>query len=555
MLNHGLRGHFLFLTSICDRDYPFLMKGGTDSELNGRDCRVARKSKFLYSIQGTNHRQARKFGDPDEIRQGEDMRRRQKIFLFLLLFGSLAVVSSFSSSSQKTEPLNKITATKESEDFWGKWEGFMEGKIKLQLVFEIVKNKDNTLQCLYSMPLQGLNGEPVQSFSIEGTTVNITIPLVMFTYSGSLKEDHLTIEGVLIWRGESGPKLILKKVINISSPFRPQTPQKPYPYMEQDVKFSNLYDNIVLAGTLTYPRSGGPFPAAILISGAGPQDRNEEGFGGHRFFQVLADDLTKRGIAVLRYDDRGTAKSTGKYYDATVFDFANDAEAGLDFLKTIPFIDKDKIGFIGHSEGGFVAQIVGGRRAETAFIILMAGPVMPTVDILKFQMKGASDRTAVLGEKTENITALLDNALDIALKEEGMPAVRNKMASLFNNSNLPDEQKKSFTDMFCAPEMIFAVKTNPADYLAKVKCPILALGGTKDMAVPAKENHEALRQIMAKLGHSNYEIVEFPNMNHFFQTTTNGMFYYVPQIKETMSPVAMKTMGDWILKTMGKKTN
>jgi pimeloyl-ACP methyl ester carboxylesterase len=341
----------------------------------------------------------------------------------------------------------------------------------------------------------------------------------------------------------------------MSAIMRVQTPVPPYPYLEKEVVFINASDGTKLAGTITYPKTGADFPCTILITGATPQDRNEEGFGGHRFFQVLADDLTKKGVAVLRYDDRGTAKSTGKYNEATIFDFANDAEAGLDFLKTVPFIDKTKIGFIGHSEGGFVAQIVAGRRADTAFIILMAGPIMPTVDILRFQMKGAQDRIAVLGWKIENVGALLDQALDIALKEERLPVIREKIAALFNRSNLPDEMKKSLTDYFSTPEMVFAVKTNPADYLAKVTCPILALGGSKDMAVPAKENHEALRQIMAKLGRSNYEIVEFPNMNHFFQTTTNGMFYYVPQIEETMSPVAMKTMGDWILKTTGKKTN
>ena len=393
-----------------------------------------------------------------------------------------------------------------------------------------------------------------EDFSITGKSFKAMLSFINIRFEGTLRENKAQIDAIITTGNEKTP-ILFNKVDKISAVLRSQTPVPPYPYEENEVEFINKSDGTKLSGTMTYPKTGAHFPGAILLTGAGPQDRNEEGFGGHRFFQVLADDLTKRGIAVLRYDDRGTAKSTGTYDDATVFDFANDAEAGLDFLKTIPFIDKDKIGFIGHSEGGFVAQIASGRRAETAFIILMAGPVMPTVDILKFQNKGASDRAAFLGEKTENITALLDKALDIALKEESLSAVRNKMASLFNNSNLPDEQKKSFTDMFCAPEMIFAVKTNPADYLAKVKCPILALGGTQDMAVPAKENHEALRQIMAKLGRSNYEIVEFPDMNHFFQTTTNGMFYYVPQIKETMSPVAMKTMGDWILKTTGKKTN
>ena len=452
-------------------------------------------------------------------------------------------------------PGKKMAISPDQEAFIGIWETFKEGKNgKVQFDLEIRENRDKTLYCLINMPAQGALGIAPKDFSVTGKKIIVTFPIGNIRIEGTLRENKLQMDALFIAGNEKTP-VLFDKVERMSAVTRVQTPVPPYPYLEKEVEFINASDGTKLAGTITYPKTGADFPCAILITGATPQDRNEEGFGGHRFFQVLADDLTKRGIAVLRYDDRGTAKSTGKYNEATIFDFANDAEAGLDFLKTVPFIDKTKIGFIGHSEGGFVAQIVAGRRADTAFIILMAGPIMPTVDILRFQMKGAQDRIAVLGEKIENVGALLDQALDIALKEERLPVIREKIAALFNRSNLPDELKKSLADYFSTPEMVFAVKTDPADYLAKVKCPILALGGSKDMAVPAKENHEVLRQIMAKLGRSNYEIVEFPNMNHFFQTTTNGMFYYVPQIEETMSPVAMKTMGDWILKTTGKKTN
>ena len=207
--------------------------------------------------------------------------------------------------------------------------------------------------------------------------------------------------------------------------------------------------------------------------------------------------------------------------------------------------------FIGDLKGKFVLTGgMGGMGGAQPLAVTMNGGTVLCVEVDKKRIerrlsKGYCDK----------MVESLDEALDIVLKEERLPVIREKIAALFNRSNLPDELKKSLTDYFSTPEMVFEVKTDPADYLAKVKCPILALGGSNDMAVPAKENHEALRQIMAKLGRSNYEIVEFPNMNHFFQTTTNGMFYYVPQIEETMSPVAMKTMGDWILKTTRKRTN
>jgi hypothetical protein len=301
--------------------------------------------------------------------KGGDMKYKLKILSIIFLIWLLIIVSSFS-SSQKTENLKQVIATKESEVFLGKWEGFIEGKggIKLQVVFEIVKNEDNTLQCLCSLPLQGLNRAPFQDFSIEGNAISITIPLVRFTYSGSLKEDRQTIEGVLK-RGDGETALNLKEVVRISYPVRPQTPQKPYPYNELEVKFPTHHDNIVLAGALTYPKSGGPFPVAVLISGAGPQDRNEEGFGGHRFFQVLADDLTKRGIAVLRYDDRGVGESTGTQDKATSADLAEDVKAAFLFLKTCSFINPQKIGLIGHSEGGFIAQIVASKIDQIASLV------------------------------------------------------------------------------------------------------------------------------------------------------------------------------------------
>lgn len=171
---------------------------------------------------------------------------------------------------------------KKSEVFLGKWECFMKGGRgeKIQIVFEILKNEDNTLQCLISMPLHGLNDYPIEDFSIKENTISIIMPLINFTYSGSLKEDQQTIEGVLK-RTNDEVKMNLKKIDKISSPLRPQTPKKPYPYNELEVKFPTLYDDVILAGMITCPKSGELFPAAILISGAGPRDRNQEG-AGHR---------------------------------------------------------------------------------------------------------------------------------------------------------------------------------------------------------------------------------------------------------------------------------
>jgi alpha/beta superfamily hydrolase len=302
---------------------------------------------------------------------------------------------------------------KELEIFLGKWEGFVEGAggTKIQLVFEILKNRDNALQCLCSLPLQGLKGYPVKDFSIKKDTISITIPLVNFIYSGFLKEDQQTIEGVLK-RDKGDVKINLKKVDTIATSLRPQTPKKPYPYNELEVKFPTRHDDIILAGTLTYPTSGEPFPAVILITGAGPRDRNEEG-GGHRPFLVLADYLTKKGISVLRYDDRGIGESTGiQDNKATSADRAEDVKAAFHFLRTQSFIDPKKIGLIGHSEGGFIAQIVAGEVDEIAYIVLMAGPALSGKDIWLYQLKVALGRNISVKETAESweqIVAILEN--------------------------------------------------------------------------------------------------------------------------------------------------
>lgn len=466
------------------------------------------------------------------------------VALSLLWLGFLSLIAP--AQEQKAAALNK-PAPAGSGMFLGFWEGSLDLGRKVQIDFEIRENNKKELFCLIQMPVLGVSGLDAEEFSISENAIKLTIPMIKIKYEGVFLKDKPEIAGVFIIQN-SRIDAPFKKVDKVTAIKRRQTPTPPYPYEEKEVQFLNSHDGTKLAGTLTYPKGGQVFPAVILLSGAGPQDRNEEGFGGHRFFQVLADDLTKRGIAVLRFDDRGYAKSTGRFETATVYNFAEDAEAGLDLLKTFPFIDKEQIGFIGHSEGGLVAQIVAGRRKETAFIVLMAGPVMPNVDIVKYQNKGAIQR----GASQEN-SQLMDKALEIAFREEDINVARTKLTSLFLNSHIPPELKKSFVEYWSNPEMIFMVKTNPADFLAKVRCPVLALGGARDAHIPAKENLEALKQIMTKSGNPHYETVEFPDMNHLFQTTKNGAISEYPLLEETMSPLAMKTIGEWIMKTVAKK--
>lgn len=465
-------------------------------------------------------------------------------FLIFFFVWSLFFVLCFSSS--RMERQEKDLTKKESEVFLGKWEGFMEGRQgeKIQLVFEILKNEDNTLQCLFSMPLHGLNDYPVEDFSIKENTISIIMPLTNFTYSGSLNEDQQTIEGVLK-RTNDEVKINLKKIDKISSPLRPQTPKKPYPYNELEVKLPTLHDDVVLAGTLTYPKSGKPISTAILISGAGPRDRNQEG-AGHRPFLVLADYLTKKGIAVLRYDDRGIGESTGiQDNKATSADRAEDIKAAWQFLKTQSFINPKKIGLIGHSEGGFIAQIVAGEIDEIAYIVLMAGPALPGKDIYRYQLKVASGQEVSIKDTAKS----WEQIITVLEKEQTNEKRASKKihSILVDEVKIPTEPAKALTEHFLSPWMRYFIKQDPAAILSMVKCPVLALGGKKDVHVPSSQNLKAIEEILQKAGNKNYKIIEFPNLNHLFQTANTGFPMEYSLIEETIAPIALKTIADWIV--------
>jgi hypothetical protein len=474
------------------------------------------------------------------------MNNRWNKFLVAFLFLFFVLVRSFSSS--EIEPTRIDVLEKESEAFLGKWEGFLKDKDgnQVQIVLEILKNEDKTWKCLFSMPHHGLQGASVQDLSIKERTISITIPLVMFTYSGSLKEDQQTIEGVLK-RDKTEIKLNLVKVIKISSMIRPQTPQKPYPYEEKDLKFKNIKDNIILAGTLTHPKSGGPFPAAILISGAGPQDRNEEGFSGHRPFHVLADYLTKRGIAVLRYDDRGVGESTGSQEKATSADLAEDVKAAFLFLKEQSVIDPAKIGLIGHSEGGFLAQLVASEIKEIAYIVLMAGPALPTKDILLYQLKIAAGQAVFPRPLSVDIAQSFEQIYTVLEKEQNDEMAKEKVYSILKEIHMPPDVAKEIVEYCMSPWNRYQIKINPEEFLSKVKCPVLALGGNKDTHVPSTQNLKAVEEILQKAGNKNYKTVELSGLNHLFQTARTGLVTEYSLLEETMAPVVLRTIGDWII--------
>jgi len=338
---------------------------------------------------------------------------------------------------------------------------------------------------------------------------------------------------------------------------RPQDPVKPYPYRETLVFFENKTAGIQLAGTLTTPFSGGPFAAVVLISGSGAQDRNEEMLD-HRPFLVLGDYLTRYGIAVLRYDDRGVFESTGDITIATTEDFASDAYSGVEFLKTLPEIDASRIGLIGHSEGGMIAPMLASAYPEEiAFIVLMAGPGEPAAKVLLDQGDLIGRAGGVSETEIQRMHTMKEKIILIVLNEPNDAAAERKIQTIIDQS-YPELSRSDRIQLaqqfyvFVVPWMRYFLAFDPKDYLTKVKCPVLAINGSMDLQVPAKSNLQAIENYLIEGGNTQFEIKELPNLNHLFQTANTGSPNEYESIAETLAPIALNAMKDWIVKTAAK---
>ncbi|MGE5458228.1 MAG: alpha/beta hydrolase family protein, partial [Methanococcaceae archaeon] len=308
--------------------------------------------------------------------------------------------------------------------------------------------------------------------------------------------------------------------------------------------------DIKLAGTLTIPEKVKNPPAVILISGSGPQDRNEKIFEHEPFF-VLADYLTRQGIAVLRYDDRGIAKSEGEFKSATSYDFSTDAEAALEFLRTRTDIDINKIGLIGHSEGGMIAPMVASRNKNTAFIILLAAPGV-TID--KLMMKQTEDIALGRNIPAEEIQNMLkmNKAVYAAIRgTEDEITTENKLKDVLAKNNFAGGNKEasdSFIKSMLSPWFSYFIRFTPEVYLQKVKCPVLALNGDLDKQVDATMNLEAIREVLKRENNPDFSLQYLHGLNHLFQEAKTGSETEYAFIEQTMSPQVLEAIGSWIHK-------
>jgi uncharacterized protein len=426
----------------------------------------------------------------------------------------------------------------------GDWNGALEaGGQKLRLVFHIAAFAGNVFEATLDSLDQGSNGIPISSVTVEGSAMRMQSRTINARFEGKLSADGNTIDGT--WTQGAPLPLLLKRggAAPALPPKRPQNPAKPYPYREEEVQYSNSAAGISFGATLTIPQGNGPFPAVLLITGSGPQDR-DEALMGHRPFLVLADYLTRHGIAVLRADDRGVGKSGGKFAGATTADFAGDAEAGVAYLNSRPEVNPHKIGLVGHSEGGLIAPLVASRNPDVAFIVMMAGTGVPGDQVLyeqNLQIVEAAGASHDAAQKAaDNIRALIS----LVRSEPDSTALRQKAKEKF-----PDAQPEAIDAQMASldtPWMRYFLSYDPAPALRKVTCPVLALNGSLDRQVWAKQNLPPIRKALEQGGNQHFEIVEVPGLNHLFQTAKTGAVQEYEKIEETIAPAVLEKIAAWI---------
>jgi pimeloyl-ACP methyl ester carboxylesterase len=421
----------------------------------------------------------------------------------------------------------------------------------LRLGVVITKGADGALRGVLDSLDEGVADIPMDEVKVADKTVTFSIKPLSLTY-----QDGQSIKGIYTQGGASLP-FTLQRTDKRAANVRPQHPKKPYPYVEEEVSYAS--GAIKLTGTFTKPRGDGPFPAVLLITGSGAQDRDEQ-ILGHKPFLVLADHLTRKGIAVLRVDDRGVGGSTGVLTEAGIEEQADDVLAGVAYLKGRTDVRAGRIGLIGHSEGGMVAPLAASRSKDVAFIVLLAAPGVAGEEVLMRQFADmAKAGKQVTGEDLAR--ALVRQRRSLAIVKDGPDAetVRKRLQQLLKEeeATLSDAERKQYEAVKAqtAAQLEMAstqwfrsfVRYDPVPVLAKVAVPVLALNGSKDMQVAAKENLGAIGKALREGGNADATVRELAGLNHLFQHSKTGAVAEYGQIEETFAPQALEEISAWLL--------
>ncbi len=456
-----------------------------------------------------------------------------------------------------------VTLALSAQEITGTWNGQLAVQgIKLRLVFHVTKT-DAGYSATMDSPDQGAKDIPMTSAKFENNVLTLELQSAQIVYTATFVNND-SITGNFVQAGMTLPLGMSRKAIEKTEKVRPQNPVKPYPYYSEEVTFLNPVAKITLAGTLTLPKKEGKFPVVVMITGSGPQNRDEE-LMGHKPFLVISDYLTRNGIGVLRYDDRGCFESKGNFSKATTNDLATDVEAAVNYLKTRKDIDKKAIGLIGHSEGGIIAPIVAVADKDIRFIVLMAGTAIPGSELLILQQNLIGKASGIPEDKLKDIAEINKGAFKIIEEHKDTTIIAKELKNYLIQAakRSPDVQNTDSVTLdkmvsaqvvqITSPWMMNFIKYNPEPTLEKVKCAVLAINGSNDLQVPANVNLPAIENALKKGGNKNYTVKELPGLNHLFQECTTGLPSEYSTIEQTISPVALKTMLNWIKGTLKMK--
>lgn len=436
-----------------------------------------------------------------------------------------------------------------------------EGKLgAIRIILKI--NEDSTTKqqsAVFDSPDQGAFSLKVSSLKISADSVLAFSSVINGGFSGAFNPSKTELTGS--WKqGESVP-LTLKRVENHADYKRPQTPKSPFPYTEEQVIYHNTDRSIQYGATLTVPKTEKAVPVVILITGSGQQDRDETIFN-HKPFWVLADHLSRNGIAVLRVDDRGIGQTTGEVATATSADFAKDVLAGIDFLKNHKGINPKRIGLIGHSEGGIIAPLAANQSKDVAFIVSMAGVGMSGMELWNAQSRTGFVKAGFNEDELKHMDELFNTMFEISKKYTDMNEIRRafepafavwkkqQSAEFLTKAGMSgpdaDSRVRALAARFFSPWMRYLVSYDPAPVLSKITVPVLALNGEKDIQVLAKPNLEGFKKYLTQAGNKHFKTIVFPGLNHLFQHADTGEISEYIAIEETISPEVLKVITDWI---------
>lgn len=442
-----------------------------------------------------------------------------------------------------------------SQEIIGDWYGKLSIQgTEIPLVIHVTKI-ESTYYTELESPSQNVSGIKADTTSYVNSEFEFKISKLKATFSGKLINQ--SISGDFNQNGMSIPLVFTRDKSTLEKNKKPQEPIEPFPYYVESVQIKNSSANLTLSGTLTKPKKKGNYPLVILISGSGPQNRDEE-LMGHKPFLVISDYLTRNGCAVFRYDDRGVGESTGDFSKASSMDFSEDVNCIVDFFSKRKDFKKSKIGLIGHSEGGLIAPIVASKNKEVDFIVLLAGPGVSGAEILKLQSKlvAKSENSNWVDDGTND--KLIDGLVSIFNKNEDLNKTqaetryflnnlyKDSLKSIEKNTGLSfDDFIEATTQEMCSPWMRTFIMTDPEVYLKTLKIPILALNGGKDIQVDPAQNLTEIKRILESSGNTQFQVKELSNMNHLFQVCKKCTINEYSELSESFSFIALNEIIQW----------